>query len=271
MSIVGLAEATDEAEFGGKAVQLGTALRAGLSVPPGFAISARLVGAVVEGHAAALAVLERSCGSLDGPCAVRSSAVGEDSAQASFAGQHATRLNVSGFAAAIEAIRDVWASGRTTSALDYRRRVGVEGEPRVAVVIQRLVPAEMAGVLFTRDPLSGRDEIVVEAGWGLGESVVQGMVVPDRYRMTRSGEVLERTAGSKGIRIDLAPHGGTRHCEVPVHLARRLCLGYRELRDLHGLARHCDAVFGEEPHDIEWAFGSDGLYLLQRRPVTRAA
>jgi pyruvate,water dikinase len=269
MRTVRLVDADDPAEFGGKASQLGEGLRAGLPIPDGYALSAALVESAVAGESTSREAVVRCVESLGGRCAVRSSAVGEDSAQASFAGQHATRLNVLGAEAALVALHEVWASGRTESALRYRERMGAEGAPQVAVVVQRLVAADTAGVLFTCDPVSGRDEILVEACWGLGESVVQGMVVPDRYRMTRDGQVLERTAGSKDRSVRIAHDGGTVHDPVPAHLSRRLCLGYPDLRSLHALARRCDDVFGEDPHDLEWAIEAGCLFLLQRRPVTR--
>lgn len=269
MSIVVLADAHDEASFGGKAVQLGRALRAGLPVPDGFAVSAEAADGIVAGDRRALDMLASWVATLRGPCAVRSSAVGEDAADASFAGQHATRLNVTGFDAVVEAVGDVWRSGRSEAALAYRRRVNAAGTPQVGVVLQRLVPAATAGVLFTCDPVSGRDEILIEAGWGLGEAVVQGIVVPDRYRLTRDGQVVERIAGVKEKSIRLAPDGGTVHETLPAHVARRLCLGYPDLRSLHALARRCDEVFGAEPHDIEWAIEDGAVFLLQRRPVTR--
>ncbi|MHB2168004.1 PEP/pyruvate-binding domain-containing protein [Alsobacter sp. R-9] len=269
MTAVRLVEAHDPGAFGGKAVQLGAALRAGLPVPEGFALSATVVERVVAGDTATVEAVLGHVDAVGCGFAVRSSAVGEDSAQASFAGQHATKLNVVGAGAALEAIREVWASGRTPAALAYRQRMGACGAPQVGVVIQRLVSADSAGVLFTCDPVDGRDEIVVEAGWGLGESVVQGMIVPDRYRMTPDGQVLERTAGRKDRQVRLAADGGTVHDPVPPHLSRRLCLGYPDLKGLHGLARRCDAVFGCEPHDIEWAIEGGVLFLLQRRPVTR--
>ena len=160
-------------------------------------------------------------------------------------------------------------SGRTELALAYRKRLGAASEPQVGVVVQRLVTSDIAGVLFTSNPVTGSDEIVIEAAWGLGESVVQGMVIPDRFRMTRTGSVLERVAGLKTIAIRNAPNGGTWQESVTPALARRLCLGYPELRCLHGLANRCDEIFGREPHDLEWAFQAGQMFLLQRRPITR--
>ena len=206
---------------------------------------------------------------LDGPLAVRSSAVGEDSAEASFAGQHATKLNIHGPEMALLALIEIWKSGRTDNALAYRHRMGASLEPQVGVVVQRLVQSDVAGVLFTCNPVTGHDEIVIEAAWGLGESVVQGMVIPDRIRMTRAGAVIERIAGSKDIAIRKSPDGGTFQEAVAPQMARRICLGYPELRALHKLACHCDETFRAEHHDLEWAFQDNQVFLLQRRPITR--
>lgn len=269
MPVVPLREAVDVSVFGGKAVQLGMALRAELPVPDGHAVAAPTVEAIVRGDAALRTRFLSVACAMDGPVAVRSSAIGEDSAEASFAGQHATKLAVRGADAALAALCEVWESGRTESALAYRRRVGAGEEPQVAVVLQQLVPADVSGVLFTCDPVTGADEIVIEAGWGLGEGVVQGLVVPDRFRMTRDGQVKERTAGHKPTAVRMALDGGTMTETLPAPLARRLCVGYPELRKLQALALQCDAVYGEGPHDIEWAIRDGVLFLLQRRPVTR--
>ena len=131
------------------------------------------------------------------PLAVRSSAVGEDSEEASFAGQHLTCLNVRSAADGVAAVAAIWRSAHSDSALAYRRRLGLTDSPRIAVVVQQLVDADCAGVLFTRNPLDGADELVVEAAWGLGEAVVAGLVTPDRFRVARDGTVLERVAGTR--------------------------------------------------------------------------
>lgn len=269
MTAVPLREAFDTSEFGGKAVQLGAAIRAGLPVPDGIAVGAGFVDALAAGNSAARSAFLSMAGQLAGPLAVRSSAVGEDSAEASFAGQHATKLNIHGPEMAFMALIEIWKSGHTENALAYRQRMGASGQPKIGVVVQRLVQSDVAGVLFTCNPVTGHDEIVIEAAWGLGESVVQGMVIPDRIRMTRTGEVLERQAGSKDIAVRKSPDGGTYHEQVPAPLARRICLGYPDLRSLHRLACHCDETFGTEPHDLEWAIQESQVFLLQRRPITR--
>ena len=268
MIAVPLAEACDERAFGGKAVQLGVAIRAGLPVPDGVALAADLVAAVARGDRAARATLDDVGDRLAGPLAVRSSAIGEDSAAASFAGQHATVLNVHGVAAIAQAVAAVWRSAWSESALAYRRRVGAAGPVRMGVVVQRLVAADVAGVLFTRNPITGADELVIEASWGLGETVVQGLVVPDLYRVARTGEVVERRSGAKKVALRRLASGGTRAEPVEPGLVARLCLADSHLRALSQVALGCAEVFGRGPHDIEWAFEAGAPYLLQRRPIT---
>jgi pyruvate,water dikinase len=266
---VALSEACDESELGGKAVQLGAAIRAGLPVPEGVALPAALVAAVARGDPAAAAELSGVHDSLPGPLAVRSSCVGEDSGAASFAGQHLTQLNVKSVDELVEAVAAVWRSGHSASALAYRRRLGLEGDPRMGVVVQRLVDAEVSGVLFTRHPLTGADERVIEATWGLGEAVVQGLVTPDLYRLSRAGDVLERRPGRKRAAIRARLDAAHASAPVPAHLVDALCLDDRRLATLHSLARRCEEAF-HGPSDIEWAFADLDLHLLQRRAITAA-
>jgi pyruvate,water dikinase len=263
MRWVPLAEAREEAQFGGKAASLGAALRAGLNVPPGCAVDAELAEALAAGASPDRNLLA-TLGA--GPLAVRSSAIGEDSEEASFAGQHLTCLNVIGEAALMEAVRAVWASGRTESALGYRRKLGLPGDPKVAAVLQRMVAADCAGVLFTRNPVTGADERVIEASWGLGEAVVAGLVTPDSWRLRRGGELLEFTLGEKDVEIVGGPSGTV---ERPVDPARAAapCLTGPQLQALDRLAEECERFY-KGAGDIEWAFAAGILYLLQRRAVT---
>jgi pyruvate,water dikinase len=269
MRPVALAEGVEESAYGGKAAQLAAAIRAGLPVPGGLALPAGFVDAVAADQPYAIRKLKEICVSLSGPVAIRSSAVGEDSETASFAGQHLTCLNVRPSQPALAyAVRAIWQSARSESALAYRQRLGLPSEPRIGVVLQELVVADCAGVLFTQNPFDGADEIVIEACWGLGESVVAGLVTPDRYRVSREGTVLERTPGMKDIAIRILPEGGTQESEVPAELIRALCLDDTRLRELHALATKCEKTFGGT-QDLEWAFAGGTLYLLQRRTVTR--
>jgi pyruvate,water dikinase len=265
--VVPLAHAVDEAAFGGKAVSLGAAIRAGLPVPPGAVIDTTAVNRVAEGNQAAIEIVRASCHIPDGRLAVRSSAVGEDSADASFAGQHVTKLNVRK-AAVHEAVRLVWQSARTESALAYRARKGLSANPAIAAVVQMLIEPVAAGVLFTRNPMTGANERLIEASWGLGEAVVNGLIVPDRVRMSSAGGVLEFVAGDKDVKIWYGDDDGTIEVPVESSLRQTACIGDSHLAALHDLAERCARVWGPAL-DIEWALGGDDtIYLLQCRPIT---
>jgi pyruvate,water dikinase len=267
MTPLRLDEQLDERLFGGKAAQLAAAVSAGLPVPAGIALPVAFVDAVASGRDDARRELGAVFEALGAPLVARSSAVGEDSRQASFAGQHLTLLNLRSETDLVEAVRAIWASARSPSAIAYRERLGLPPEPRMAVVVQQLVDAECSGVLFSRNPLEGSDELVIEAAWGLGEAVVAGLVRPDRFRLASEGTVLERAAGLKDVAVRIDPTGGTRETRVPADLARALCLDDAQLAALHALAVSCDRVF-DGAHDLEWAFASGHLYLLQRRTLT---
>lgn len=181
---------------------------------------------------------------LGGPLAVRSSATAEDLAGASFAGQHATLLDVRGPVALGHAVRACWASLWTERALHYRRRAGIDQTSvAMAVVVQRLVPAELAGVLFTANPVSGaRDQSLVNVTPGLGESLVSGQVTPGSLTVAAvTGEVLEQSG-------------------EPL-------LSEAQLAELVALGRRAEVHFGG-PQDIEWAIASGRLFLLQSRPIS---
>ena len=270
MRIAPLTESLEADVYGGKAAQLAAAAAGGLQVPAGVALSVELVEAIAAGAPAAIADFERAWPLLRVPLAVRSSAVGEDSEEASFAGQHLTCLNLRSAADGIEAVEAIRRSAHSDSALAYRRRLGLTGTPRMAVVVQELVDAECAGVLFTQNPLDGADELVVEAAWGLGEAVVAGLVTPDRFRLSRDGTVLERVAGEKDLAVTLAPEGGTEAVAISGERVRALCLDDGRLAALAQLARRCERVFSGA-RDLEWAFVGETLYLLQCRQVTTVA
>ena len=266
---VPLAKAHDEAVFGAKAVGLGEAARAGVPIPPGVALSGPLVEAVAAGQKRALKKVVSLARSLPAPLAVRSSAVDEDGADASFAGQHLTLLNVPSVDDLSSALREIWWSANSDSVITYRKRVGLFTRPSIGVVVQSLLDPDAAGVMFTQNPINGTDERVIEASWGLGEVVVAGRVIPDTFRLDRSGAVLERTAGMKKVAVRTLPDGGTVEEEVPAELVERLCLGDDQLAELSALAARCDEAYGPA-RDIEWAIADKKLYLLQCRAITRA-
>lgn len=268
-TVVPLDKAHDDSVFGSKAVGLGEAARGGIPLPPGVALSGEIVEAVASGEAGAIKKVAKSVGSLPSPLAVRSSAVDEDGAEASFAGQHLTLLNVPSSDDVGSALKEIWWSANSDSAITYRQRVGLFTRPSVGVVVQSLLDPKVAGVMFTQNPINGADERVIEASWGLGEAVVSGQVIPDRYRVARSGEVLERAPGVKKLAIRTAPDGGTVEDEVAPELVEQLCLDDEQLGELNRLADRCEQVYGAG-RDIEWAFADGDLYLLQCRAVTRA-
>ena len=211
--------------------------------------------------------------------AVRSSAVGEDGHAASFAGQYETYLGVSGADEVLRHIAKCWASGYSAHALDYRRRFGGSSPLRahdLAVGVLELVDARSAGVAFTLDPVTGdRGRLVVEANWGLGESVVSGQVTPDYWTVERdSGRILERRTGGKLVWsvLDEAGGRGTVLAPLPAELAQAPCLTDDEVRYICRQAAAIEAAEGA-PQDVEWAIARDAeipdsVYFLQHRPET---
>jgi len=251
-------------------VHLGTALRAGLDAPTGYALSFEWVEAVMRKDATVLKHLEAAFVQMQKPIAVRSSAIGEDSEAASFAGQHATILNVTTFSQLTAAITEVVHSALSLSAASYREKLGVVGAPSMGIVLQELFNPESAGVMFTRNPLNGAEERVIEAAWGLGEVVVAGLVIPDYYRLSPAGEILECRVGDKDIALRLLAEGGTEEIEVPTDKAIAKILEDDDLQNLHQLALQCEAVYGKDL-DMEWGMAAGRLVLLQCRAITTHA
>ncbi|PTA67223.1 PEP/pyruvate-binding domain-containing protein [Deinococcus arcticus] len=208
--------------------------------------------------------------------AVRSSAPHEDGSAASFAGQYATCLNVSGLQALCEAVRQVWASMWTPAALSYRVRHGAAADFGMAVLLMPMVPAVSSGVAFTRDPLTGQPErIIIQANWGLGESLVQGLSAGDEstvhtHPLNADLTGLQTTVGRKTQQVQLQPEGGTRTEAVPIHQQRQPVLQPAQALHLAGLLRQAALSLNfAAPHfDLEWAFDGHRFWLLQARPLT---
>ena len=289
----------DASLVGGKAAGLGRLARAGLAVPAGFAITAGAFRAFLHAndidgaltHDTALealraarwpddlrAAIEAAYADLRGraagaPVAVRSSATVEDSAEASFAGQHSTLLNIDGVDAVFDAIVSCWASLYGEHATAYRRTRGVEDDgPAMGVVVQALVPAEAAGVAFTIDPVSGdRAHVVIEAVWGLGEGLVGGNITPDRFLVRKSdGTIAQRDGSAHRLRVVPDAAGGIRSEALPSELAKRAPISDRQASELARTAAQIEDLCGA-PQDIEWALADGRLYILQARPVTAAS
>ncbi|MBK9752067.1 MAG: phosphoenolpyruvate synthase [Nannocystis sp.] len=301
-SIVSLAALRREhlALAGGKAANLGELIAAGLPVPPGFclttaayhevaadaAVRAAIAGLAQGGAAEAVRaallaapVPPAIAAALAGAymqlgeqvvVAVRSSATAEDLPDASFAGQQDTILGVRGEAGLIAAVRRCWSSLFSDRAVAYRAQRGIAPESvELAVVVQRLVPASVAGVLFTADPVLGRrGRAVIDASPGLGEAVVSGAVNPDHF-VVEGEVVVVRQIGDKRLRIDAdadADDGGTR--QVGLAASDEACVSDAELHELVALGRRIEAHYGA-PQDIEWALdGARRPAILQARPIT---
>ena len=249
-------DVSDAATFGTAAARIGE-LFAGQPVP--------------APTAAAIAGAYASLGD-DVPVAVRSSATVEDLPGMSAAGQHDTYLNVRGEAAVLDAVRRCWASLWSARAIGYRARCGVEpGEVSIAVVVQRLVLAEAAGVMFTIDPVDGaRDKVVVSANWGLGESVVGGDVTPDVAVVDRASETLvSYQTGSKET-MTVADGVGTRAAGTPAGLRSAAVLSPAQAGELARVGLAIEKLYGQ-PVDIEWALAAGELSVVQARPVRTGA
>ncbi len=209
------------------------------------------------------------------PVAVRSSALGEDSQNATFAGQQETYLWVRGADHVCDAVRDCWVSLFSPPAIAYRARLGAGDEPAMGVAVQLMVDAEISGVLFTCNPVSGDPSMVaVNASWGLGLAVVGGEVTPDDYLVSKvTREVVREHVHAKDV--EYVPDAGGRgavRIEVPEQRRQVSCLGAAELDALMDVAERIERYFGSH-QDVEWAIARGGelpasLFVVQSRPVT---
>jgi pyruvate, water dikinase len=282
---------------GGKGASLARMTSLGLPVPPGYVVPAEALAAAMPDGGAELLELARrkdadgaqalirgveldpalredvlgayaELGDGDPAVAVRSSACAEDSEEASFAGQQETYLHVRGADALRARIRDCWASFFSERAIFYRAQKGSLEDLGMAVVVQRMVQADLAGVLFTCDPVRKRsDRMVVEAVLGLGEAVVSGQVTPDHYVLKRDGSVKKAQVHEQPYAIVALPGGGV--VERPLEAEEG---GARKASDdvLAELARIGDDLEQRlgRPQDIEWAVQDGEIFVLQARPVT---
>ncbi len=220
--------------------------------------------------------LARVVGTADPPVAVRSSALGEDSQDATFAGQQESYLWVRGTEQVCGAVRDCWVSLFSTPAISYRARLGgQERDVAMGVTVQLMVDAEVSGVMFTCNPVSGDPSMVaVNASWGLGLAVVGGEVTPDDYLLSKvTGEVMREHIHSKHVEYVPDPGGrGAIRTEVPSDRREVACLGAEHLSALVDTARRVERYFGSR-QDIEWAIARDTgeLFVVQSRPVTAVA
>jgi rifampicin phosphotransferase len=289
----------DLAWAGGKGANLGELVRAGFPVPYGLVVTTDAydfmlevtglgwtIAASLEEGPTAGATIREAFLAADvppeieqeivqayrellgaGAVAVRSSATAEDLPGATFAGQQDTYLNVLGEEAVLDAVLRCWASLWTDRAIAYRRKRGIDSrEVRIAVVVQSMIEAESAGVMFTANPVTGdRGQIVIDASSGLGEAVVSGVVTPDHYVLDTRGKILEWAPGRREVVIRSMAGGGVTHQTGDTSQARRL--PDKVLKELARLGTDVGHHFGR-PQDIEWAYAEGRVRLLQARPMT---
>ena len=201
--------------------------------------------------------------------AVRSSAVDEDGAAASFAGQHETYLNIVGADAILQAVTRCWESAHSVHALEYRRQQRLSvSRPQLAVLVQQLVAADAAAVVFSANPITGsHDEIMINASWGLGESIVGGTVTPDTFIVRKSDLALAQRVIADKQRMTVSVPGGTNEVDVPRFLRKQSSLTDEQVIELARLALTLETTLGHAV-DVEGAFAAGVLYLLQCRPIT---
>jgi pyruvate,water dikinase len=295
------AACVEVARAGGKGASLARMASLGLPVPPGFVVPAEALAAalpdggielralvtggepaavaagaqaMVTGMAMPAALAEAigaayaALGDGDVPVAVRSSACAEDSETASFAGQQETYLHVLGAQSVIERVRDCWASFFSERAIFYRSKKGSLEDLGMAVVVQRMVQADVAGVLFTCDPVQNRrDRMVVEAVLGLGEAVVSGEVTPDHYVLKRDGRVKKAQVFVQPYAIVAVEAGGTQERELTPEEGGAQKVADEQLAALARIGDDLEQRLGC-PQDIEWALQDGEIFVLQARPVT---
>ncbi|HEU0296595.1 MAG TPA: PEP/pyruvate-binding domain-containing protein [Anaerolineales bacterium] len=264
----------DVALVGGKAANLSRLARLYHRVPDGFSLPVTVMD---EAHpldlrdeiTAAISDLMNCHRLPDFIAAVRSSAVDEDGATASFAGQHETYLNIVGADAIIQAVIRCWESARSEHALEYRRQQGLSVERlQLAVLVQQLVTSDVSAVVFSANPITGdRDEVVINASWGLGESIVGGTVTPDMFVVRKSDlAIINRAIADKQCMTVSTP-GGTREVEVPRFMRGQSSLADEQAMEIARLALTLETTMGH-PVDVECAYAGGELYLLQCRPIT---
>lgn len=290
---------------GGKGANLGEMIQAELPVPPGFVVLTsayrefvqandlqKEIDAITDSlYADDIASLQKAShtiaelfeqksipdtigseiillySQLEGPVAVRSSATAEDLPGTSFAGQYNTYLNVTGPDEVCQAVKRCWASLWNARAVSYRLTQGIPLDIGFAVIVQQFIDGEKAGIVFTANPVNGRrDQIVINASWGLGESIVSGNVSPDQWVVQKSGPIVETTISKKEV-MTVRHKRGTSTVETPKELQDTPVLTQEDIVTLSRLAQKTESYFGS-PQDIEWVFNEKKFFLVQTRPIT---
>jgi phosphohistidine swiveling domain-containing protein len=265
-------DAEQNAFAGGKGASLARMFQAGFPVPDGFVIPPQafvddaLAPEAWEEVRLHLARMREAYDQI--AFAVRSSALSEDSAEASFAGEFESVLNVRADEEICTAIHTVYRSRHGERVKAYSQVKGMDGDHQVAVVVQQLVEAESSGVMFTADPVSGRrDRAMITAAWGLGEAIVGGLVTPDTLIVEKtSGRILSQEIANKRV-MTVRVQGGTEEAPVPEERRRAAVLGEEEAAELAALGVEIESLFGT-PMDIEWVLSGGSITIVQARPIT---
>lgn len=305
----------DVSLVGGKGANLGEMTGAGLTVPPGYCVTAQAYRAFIADSGSAEKIrsvltsmrldspedvevktaqirswlvaqvippdireqilqayheLAKEMGNPTAPVAVRSSATAEDLPSASFAGQQDTYLNIRGDDKLLAHVKQCWASLWTARAVTYRSRQGFDHEKvALAVVVQAMVESAVSGILFTANPVNGnRDEIVINASWGLGEAIVSGMVTPDTITVRKSsGTIISREIATKDIAVEYGKEGSTVQVDVPAERKKIPALTELEIIELVNIGRRIEEHY-RAPMDIEWGCANGKMFVLQARPIT---
>ena len=286
---LGQPDCSDPSVVGGKAANL-SRLAADHRVPPGFVVTAAAYDeAKGAGHVpdttstseipipstlySQLGDAYRRLAELtqapEPSVAVRSSALDEDSASASFAGQHDTYLNVVGEESIADAVKRCWASVSNPHALEYRRQQGLPVDNlRIAVLVQQLVPADVSAIVFGSNPVTGSlDEVTINASWGLGESVVSGTVNPDAYTVNKTDLTVASRQIAQKLRMTVRAPEETQEVDVPRILQSQPSISDEQAVEMARLCIELENQMGW-PVDVECAYHAGLLYLLQCRPIT---
>ena len=286
---LGQPDCSDPAVVGGKAANL-SRLAAEHRVPPGFVVTAAAYDeAMGAGHLPdastdleipipstlyqqlgdAYRRLAELTQAPEPSVAVRSSALDEDSASASFAGQHDTYLNVVGEESVADAVKRCWMSVSNPHALEYRRQQGLPMDNlRIAVLVQQLVPADVSAVVFGSNPVTGSlDEVTINVSYGLGESIVGGTVNPDYYSLKKADLALESRQIAQKLRMTVQVQGGTQEVDIPRLLQSQPSITDEQAVEMARLSIELENRMGW-PVDVECAYDGGVLYLLQCRPIT---
>lgn len=206
------------------------------------------------------------CGDEEKFVAVRSSATAEDLPDASFAGQQDTFLNIKSKSAVVDAVKKCWASLYNSRAIFYREKQGFDHEDvSISVVVQEMVDADKAGVMFTRDPASGEDNVVIESSWGLGEIVVSGKVSPDRFVVV-DDKIADKVISTKNV-MHVRENSETVEKDVPADMREIASLSDDEVLELSKLGKKVEEHYGD-PQDIEWVIKDGNIYFVQSRSIT---